>query len=166
MSLLSGVYRWARKADPLLPENPTTAIEQYKIPARNWALSDDELRDLWTNLNRQSIVTRAWWTVALLTGGRSASVSALSWADVDLEAGVLHFRRDVKRDHGYSVPMSGVLIDYLKRYRAESVPSEWVFPSPQQEGDHLKRPGQGVKGMQPPHRLRHTFRTILVCTRQ
>ena len=47
--LISAVYRWQWKIDPNLPEAPTTAVEVANIPARDWALSESELRAWWSH---------------------------------------------------------------------------------------------------------------------
>ena len=121
--LLSAVYRWARKQDISLPEAPTTAVEVQRIPARNWALSPEALRQWWyaeeeikgkqgkvvkLGVSTLSPVKRMWWIVALLTGARAGSIEALRWDDLDLDKKKIRFRV-TKGDRPYTVPMSDTL---------------------------------------------------------
>jgi integrase len=170
--LLSAVYRWHRKVNTELPESPMVVAEIHKIEAREWAYSPDELRAWWSVTGEEARealgvktlgpLKRQWWLTTLFTGARKGSVEALKWADVDLEKKVIRFRV-AKGNRGYSVPMSDALAKLFTRYRESDAipPSDWVFPSPVIDGQHLvdvKNPDEGVG---PAHRLRHTFRTTM-----
>jgi integrase len=159
--LLSSVYRWRRKIDRSLPESPTAAVSVYKIDARDWALSEDELKAWWRAVQKLGPVKRMWWATALLTGARKGSIEALRWRDVNLEKKVIHFTV-TKGDRPYHVPMSDRLAELLAAYRdsGEVAPSEWVFPSRQGDG-HLVDVKDDKRGVAPAHRLRHTYRTAL-----
>jgi len=172
--LLSSVYRWARKQDTSLPEAPTTAVEVARIPARNWALSPEELKAWWycasevegkvvkRGVSTLSPIKRAWWCTALLTGARAGSIEALRWADIDFEKKTLLFMV-TKGGKPYMVPMSDVLAKLLSAYRDGGTvpPSEWVFPSPTKPGRHLVGVKNVIEGVRPAHSMRHTFRTVL-----
>jgi integrase len=175
--LLSCVYRWARKEDISLPESPTTAVEVQRIPARNWALSPEALRQWWyaeeeikgkqgkvvkLGVSTLSPVKRMWWIVALLTGARAGSIEALRWDDLDLDKKKIRFRV-TKGDRPYTVPMSDTLAASLCAYRDGGAvpPSEWVFPSNTREGRHLVAVKNIREGVRPPHAMRHSFRTTL-----
>lgn len=173
--LLAAVYRWHQEAKPDLPEWPRKVAAIHKIAARDWAYSPDELRAWWSASKKAKDGTvaklgvstlwpikRMWWLTALLTGARKGSIEALTWADLDLGKKVIRFRV-TKGDRPYSVPMSDTLATLFNRYREspDVPPSDWVFPSPVNDGAHLvdvKNPNEGVG---PAHRLRHTFRTVL-----
>lgn len=172
--LLSAVYRWQRKIDPQLPEAPTTAVEVARIPARDWALSADELRAWWKHEDKApggkliargvstlGAIKRMWWLAALLTGARKGSIEALKWADVDLEKKILFFRV-TKGDRPYAVPIADKLVELLSAYRdsGDVPPSEWVFPG-RRDGEHLADVKNDKEGVPPAHRLRHSFRTVL-----
>jgi len=160
--LLSAVYRWQRKVDPELPEPPTVAAQIHRIPARDWALSPDELRTWWAGVQRLGAVKKMWWITALLTGARKRSVESLRWEDVDLEKKTLQFSV-AKGDRPYVVPISDRLAALMSEYRdsGEMPPSEWIFPSNQRLGRHIVGVRDDKKGIPGPHHLRHTFRTTL-----
>ena len=175
--LISAVYRWARKQDTSLPEAPTTAVEVQRIPARNWALSPDELKAWWSaevegkgkpgkvikqGVSTLSAVKRTWWITALFTGARAGSIEALRWDDIDFDKKTILFTV-TKGDRPYMIPMSEPLASLLRSYRdgGEVPPSEWVFPSPMRAGRHLVGVKNVVEGVRPPHAMRHSFRTTL-----
>jgi integrase len=173
--LLSSVYRWQRKVDASLPESPTTAVEVHRIPARDWAFSPPELQKWWHStvkskdgkltefgVSTLGPIKRAWWIAALLTGARKGSLEALKWADLDFEKKVIHFRV-TKGDRPYKVPMSDTLAALIGQYREsdEVPPSPWVFPSTVRDGQHIVGVKNTKEGVQPAHRLRHSFRTTL-----
>jgi integrase len=175
--LISAVYRWARKQDTSLPEAPTTAVEVARIPARNWALSPEELKAWWYaevelkgkpgKLVRQGVSTlsevkRMWWITALLTGARAGSIEALRWDDLNLDKKTILFAV-TKGDRPYLIPMSDTLAALLRAYRDGGAvpPSEWLFPSPMRTGSHLVAVKNVVEGVRPAHAMRHTFRTTL-----
>ena len=160
--LISAVYRWARKQDTSLPEAPTTAVEVARIPARNWALSPEELKEWWRCVSGLSAVKRMWWLAALLTGARAGSIEALRWADIDFDKKTVLFTV-TKGDRPYMIPMSDTLAALLCAYRDGGAvpPSEWLFPSPTKAGCHLVGVKNVVEGVRPAHAMRHTFRTTL-----
>lgn len=162
MRLLSAVYRWQRKVDPSLPENPTVAVEAHKLEARDWAISDDDLKLWWAAVKTLSPVKRIWWLTALFSGARKGSIEALQWNDLDLEKRTIRFRV-TKGNRPYVVPMSDQLAELLTSYRdsGQVPPSEWVFPSNVKSGDHILGVRNDKDGVSSAHHLRHTFRTTL-----
>jgi integrase len=171
--LMSAVYRWARKVDTRLPENPMVVAEIVHIPARDWAYTPDELRGWWShcaNVNGKPVargvvtlgpVKRMWWITALLTGARAGSIEALRWDDLNVQGKRIHFST-AKGGKVYHVPMSDLLAAMLEHYRNDTnvPPSEWVFPS-SKTGGHLVGVKDTPSGVGPAHRLRHSFRTTL-----
>jgi integrase len=173
--LLSAIYRWHRQVNTDLPESPMVVAQIHRIAPREWAYSDDELRAWWSAERKEKdgsvvklgvstlgAIKKMWWQVALLTGARKGSIEALKWRDVDLDKKVIRFQV-TKGDRPYSVPMCDRLAVLLADYRKSPnvPPSEWCFPSPKIEGEHLidvKNPNEGVG---PAHRLRHSYRTAL-----
>ena len=176
MRLLSAVYRWHRdRVHVDLPEWPRKVAEIHSIPARDWAFSEDELREWWHHTTKAKdaeqiekgvstlgSIKRMWWIAALFTGARKGSIEALKWPDVDLDRKVILFRV-TKGNRPYSVPMSDNLAALLAEYRKRKdvPPSDWVFPSNIIEGGHLNDVKNPREGVGPAHRLRHTFRTML-----
>lgn len=139
--LLSAVYKWQRKVDPTLPEPPTVAVEVDSIPARDWALSAEELLKWWTAVKALGPIKRMWWATILLTGARRGSVEALRWTDVDFDRKIIAFRT-AKGNRTYSIPISDKLAELLVTYRdsGDVPPSQWVFPSNVRDGAHIVCP--------------------------
>jgi len=159
--LISVVYRYQRQVDKDLPEPPTVAVKLKTIKARDWALTDDELRAWWTAVQKlDSPVKKVWWQVVLLTGARRESIESVPWSDVDFKTKRIHFAT-AKRDP-YTLPMSEKLTEILQQYRASTdSDSKWVFPSPTKEGEHLRAVRDDKRGVISPSHFRHTLRTAL-----
>jgi integrase len=174
MRLLSSVYRWARKQDISLPEPPTTAVEVQRIPARNWALSAEDLKAWWfcesevkdktvkRGVSTLSPIKRMWWITALLTGARAGSIEALRWENIDFDEKTVRFMV-TKGNRPYTVPLSDILAKALRAYRDGGAvpPSDWLFPSNTKEGCHMVAVKNVREGVRPPHAMRHSFRTTL-----
>lgn len=165
-ALLVRVYRalhnWHRKVLPDLPESPTIACETPRVKARDWAMSDEELRKWWARVRELSAGKRAWYLAALMTGARAGSVTMLKWGDVEFEKRLIRFRV-VKGDRPYVIPMPEILARILAEYRENDwLPNEegWVFPSPYKRGAPLFSQVKN-RGIVSPHHLRHTMRTRL-----
>jgi integrase len=155
------VYRYAARAHDEMPPPPTIAIDIAAPKARDWALSDDELRAWWAAVQKLNPLKQTFWLTLLLTGARRDSVRLLKWADLDFEKKTIRFSA-AKGGRSYAVPMSERLARILERWREECVPSEWVFESPRRPGQPLSmQVRDDKKGVCSPHHLRHSFRTRL-----
>jgi integrase len=160
--LVSSVYRYARRADPDLPETPTVSIDLATIPSRDWALEDNELREFGAAVAKLGTIKRMWWLTALLTGARRGSVEALRWADIDTERKTIFFAT-AKGNRVYQIPASDRFMALLAAYRASDdvPPSEWVFPSNLKPDGHLTNVRDCKQGVKSAHHLRHSLRTRL-----
>lgn len=158
------IHNWQRKIHPELAESPTTACVTPRVQARDWALSDEELRQWWSAVQRLSPLKRCFWLTMLMTGGRLDSVRQLRWEDVDFEKRVIRFST-VKGGRVYSVPMADRLAAVLSEYRERDwLPNTpgWVFPSPVRPGQPMSPQVRDDKrGVVSAHHLRHTMRTRL-----
>jgi integrase len=155
------VYRYRARIQPDLPPTPTVAVDIATPKARDWALSDDELRAWWAAVQKLNALKQTFWLTLLLTGARRDSVRLLRWKDCDFERKVIRFSA-AKGGRTYAVPMSERLARILARWREECVPGEWVFPSPAKPGQPLHPiVRDDKKGVCSPHHLRHSFRTRL-----
>jgi integrase len=162
LRIYRAIHNWHRKVLPDLPESPTSACDAPRVKARDWALSDEDLRHMGEAIQRLSPVKRAWWLTALFTGARAGSLTSLKWDDVDLERKVVRFRV-VKGDRPYAIPLADRLVEYLCHYREHDwLPNGtgWVFPSPFNPDRPLYRQVKNA-GLPPPHALRHSMRTRL-----
>jgi len=159
---IRAIYRWHRKVLPDLPESPTTACDTPRVKPRDWALSDEELRQWWATVQRLKPVKRIWWLTALMTGARVGSISNLTWDDVSLEQKIIRFKV-VKGDRPYTIPLADRLADLLREYRENDwLPNRagWLFPSPRDPERPLWTQVKNA-GIPSAHHLRHTMRTRL-----
>lgn len=156
------IHNWHRKVLPELPESPTVACETPRVKARDWAMSDDELRAWWARVRELPAAKRVWYLTALFTGARAGSVTALKWDDIDLDRRLVRFRV-VKGDRPYVIPLPERLAGILAEYRANEWLANnegWVFPSTRRKGQAFTWQMK-TRGVAPPHRLRHSMRTRL-----
>jgi integrase len=155
------VHNWARKVHPDLQESPTTACVTPRVRPRDWALSDDELRDWWRAVQALTPLKRTWWLTLLLTGARRDSVRLLRWEDLDFDKRLIRFST-AKGGRTYTIPMADRLHDILTAWREETSSEEWVFESPVRPGEPLSvQVRDSRNGVCSPHHLRHTMRTRL-----
>ena len=158
---LRAVYHYHERVLPQLPPCPTHVVELPRIRPRDWALSDEELRQWWAAVQQLNPTKRMFWLTLLLTGARRGSVEALRWRDIDFSKRIVHFRV-AKGGRTYSIPAPDLLLDLPARYREnDATPSEWVFPSAQKPDAHLVNVRDDKHGVASAHHLRHTYRTVL-----
>lgn len=175
--LLSAVYNYHRDGsnDDNLPAFPKKAVPIFSLPARDWAFDDAQLRAWWHAIEETkdgkkielgvktlSAMKRAYWLTSLFTGARPRSIENLKWSDVDLEKRVIQFRV-TKGDRPYTVPMADLLVEILSDYKASDkvAPSIWLFPSRNEDTQHVTNVKNEQQGVAPKYHLRHTFKTRL-----
>ena len=97
----------------------------------------------------------------------------MKWEDVDFEAGTIHRPKPKGGvDRAFTVPVSGFVLDLLRRRQVENPPDDgWVFPTTVQRDGHLVvthvqevkeqryEDGRKVTYLPSPHRLRDTCAT-------
>jgi integrase len=113
----------------LLTRNVAALAKPPTVPRneRRW-LSGDELRALFDATT--GATHHALWVLAGTTGLRSAELLGLSWADVDMDAGLLRVRHTLHRDSGSwvfrptktratrAVPLPEYAVSALRAHRA------------------------------------------------
>ena len=78
----------------ILPKNLLAGRNAFRWnhePEGGPLLHEDELAQWWTDVHELSPVLRDYYLVCLFTGARAMEVARMSWADVDLERGLVHF---------------------------------------------------------------------------
>lgn len=95
---LARVIRWGQRRD-LVSRNAAELAELPATPAptEGRALAADELRRL-LKAAEDTRYAALWWVMAGV-GLRPAEALGLSWADVDLDGGILHIRQAMKREN-------------------------------------------------------------------
>jgi integrase len=94
----------------LIPGNPARTAELTPTAAKGKprrSLTADEAETLWAALEGERLGNL--FRLMLVTGLRPGEALGLAWDAVDLDAGLLHVRRAVRREHGRAV-----LVDEVK----------------------------------------------------
>lgn len=155
------------------------------VQAPSWAQVDAMLGELArtaaTYADRTPEEASPGWIVRLallarMTGGRRTELLRLSWADYDLERGLLVFRPETTKGGygGRAVPVSPLLAGWLATWRTET-PASSIVGAPRAEllgrghADRLARRAwaraevpRGLWHARPLHAMRRCLRTHLV----
>jgi integrase len=124
---LSVLFEWAIRAGHHQGVNPVKGLRPFREgPGRTRYLTGDEAARL---MLAAAAHLKPVLALALYTGGRLGEVLALRWADVDLQAGVVTYRKETtKARRTRSVPISGALravLTGLRRGRPDQPVCHW-----------------------------------------
>lgn len=117
---------------------PSRAVrhELHTLPRRRRALAAKDLPGWNAQRLALSPVRREFHLLNLLTGSRQEQLRTLTWADVDFEAGTVHFPKPKGgTSRAYTIPMSGAIRECLLRARDagrmlnERAARTFVFPA-------------------------------------
>jgi integrase len=143
IGLLKAMLNWAVDGDGdggiLLDRNPIARakVPREKHPTRA-VVTREQFGRLMAAAARKSADLELFTAMTWFTGHRSQSIRLLTWSDIELAAGRIHWRGEndkIGLDH--RTPIHPELTPYLERARAvaELTRDRWVFPSPR---DHRK----------------------------
>lgn len=95
--------------------------------------------DIWADIEGvENPIRRACWKIRFLTGTRENVLRALTWDDIDLDAGAITFG-SIKRDiNGRRIVVADAVLDILREVHEWTGGGKWVFPSPRL-GVHMHR---------------------------
>ncbi|MFQ5749449.1 MAG: tyrosine-type recombinase/integrase [Planctomycetota bacterium] len=136
----SGVCSWALELG-LVSCNPFTGVKkaQEKLPTREVFLTPDEARAL------QDAATGSLRPIlhcALATGMRRGELLALTWADVDLDAGTIRVRAEIsKSGKDRWIPCTAELLQDLRSLRGD----RQIFRLDRQDAVFERAPGKPWK---------------------
>lgn len=117
---------------------PSRAVrhEMHSLPRRRRALAAKDLAAWDAQRLRLSLVRREFHLLNLLTGSRQEQLKTLRWADVDFDAGTIHFPKPKGgTSKAYTIPMSTAIRECLARARDagrilnERAARTYVFPA-------------------------------------
>ena len=119
----------------LLEATPAAGIKRlHKEQSRDRTLSEDEIRDFWTNLPETQMTegVRLALQVILATGQRRAEVAEASWDEFDFSTDwwTIPATR-AKNGLSHRVPLSPFSLELLDKVKTLSGDSPFLFPSPQ-----------------------------------
>ncbi len=104
---------------------------------------------------------------------RPANINALEWSEIDFEGGVLRIPKEkMKGKRDFEQPIPGPVLDELRSWRIKcELKSRWVFPSPSDPDEPVKRMSKAITnwieraGLNPEGVNRHEKVTPYVLTR-
>lgn len=139
---------------PLLEVNPVQRMFRKRSPKpeapRDTRIPIDKVRAVWKMLcerrhtvNHDEQTRNDWVQLMLLTGARRTESGSLTWANVDFEAGTIHFPATVTKNlRPLTLPMSTPMRVLLERRHAErphDKPSPFVFPSKETDTGYMRQ---------------------------
>jgi integrase len=135
------------------------AAEQTRLTV----LTDDDLKALWKALDAQPGDAADAVRLRLLTGQRGGEVHRMTWADVDLQAGVWTVpAADAKNGRAHRVPLTAAALKVLKAcHKARPEDEARVFPGLYHQRDDLRALADIHAGAYRWHDLRRTVATRL-----
>ncbi|MEM7710388.1 MAG: tyrosine-type recombinase/integrase, partial [Pseudomonadota bacterium] len=136
------------------------AVRFNRVEARNWAISPEELPEVWGALaEMENRALSIAWEVALCTGLRSGDVKKMRWENWDHD-GVL-FVPSPKGGRAFSLPLTRHVLQRLEELRDLTAPwsSPWCFPARSKSG-HLESMRRASDWPWAAHAFRHTYRTV------
>ena len=162
LTFVQGALSWGRARGWANPRDPFATVALPALPpGRTHYLRPDDAARFLAAIDQPD--ARRFAALALNTGLRAGELCALTWADIDLEAGVLHVR-DSKNRTARAVPLNATARAILEEQREAAGDAKPVFPGP--GGRHrAERPRDAIDRAfaaigQPGmtfHDLRHTF---------
>lgn len=131
LQTLSVLFNHAIRELQWIQINPVANIK--KLPLKNGRvryLNEDELRRFISAVEKS---TNPKLLVAILlslqSGGRKTEILSLRWKNIDLEKGIIHFKR-TKNGDSRSVTIHGRALDCLREHsKIRSLHNDYVFPA-------------------------------------
>lgn len=137
LAVVSAVFGYMQGLELFSGVNPAMRIQKNPALSRDRFLQADELTPFFKALSESTNeVMRDFFLLALLTGARRANVSAMRWADIDLEAGVWHIAK-TKNGTPQTVTLSPEAVAVLQACKHHG--GVFVFPGDGATG-HIVEP--------------------------
>ncbi len=139
------IFNWGISKDRV-ESNPCHGISRPGAEhERDRVFSEDELKAVWSALDKEKVIMAATFRLRLLTAQRGAEVHSMRWGDIDGEWWTIP-AEFAKNGLSHRVPLSPQAMRVLEQVRkitdkqdekAERQRSEWVFPNPIRREDHI-----------------------------
>ena len=170
IGLLSYLISYSMKELKRPAVNPVIGIKWNPEPPRRVNVAPETMPAFYAALGAlKGNVGADYYKLLLFTGMRKSNGAELQWKDIDLEKKTL-FVAKTKNGESLYIPLSGFVVELLKRRKEQTQGSVWVFPTQSRTG-HVTNTSnfdrqlvaQGVKVY--PHMLRKRFTTTakLLC---
>ena len=161
MRAFRAVWNRAMREHEELPVCPVINVDWFEEKPRKAAIATNDLADLYIRIQAvPNPIRRDYFEFVLFTGMRREAAAQMRWEDVDFDTSMLHVPRPKGGEkRAFDVPLSGHLMELLRRRKEEDAPFEspWVWPSPSSKHGRITEPKES--GLPGPHALRHTYVT-------
>ena len=129
IALISQIWNVAQVHDVVSGENPCRRVKKPQQDSRRMRfLTPDEAVQLLQALRARSKDTYDTAVISLFAGLRAGEIHALTWADVNFEAGTLYIR-DPKNKHSRHAYISAEIAEILESRNGERNKSDFIFPA-------------------------------------
>ncbi len=129
IALISQIWNVAQLHDVVSGENPCRRVKKPQQDSRRMRfLTRDEAVQLLQALRARSKDTYDTAVISLFAGLRAGEIHALTWADVNFEAGTLYIR-DPKNKHSRHAYISAEIAEVLESRNGERSKSDFIFPA-------------------------------------
>ncbi len=129
IALISQVWNMAQVHDVVSGENPCRRVKKPQQDSRRMRfLTPNEATSLLHALKDRSKDTYDSAVISLFAGLRAGEIHALTWSDVNFEAGTLYIR-DPKNKHSRHAYLSTEIVQVLKSRETENKKYDLIFPS-------------------------------------
>lgn len=116
-------------------ENPVKKVKLFKPDNKRERVLTPEEETRLLAVAKDDL--RMFLILLLNTGLRKMEALSLKWTDVDFEKKVLFVRAEnSKSGRGRVIPLNSILLSELKAWRARTLNSPYVFPSPENPQKH------------------------------
>jgi integrase len=120
-------------------KNPAENIKKFKEKSRDRFIQPDEMpRFLKALEEEENISARNFFLMCLLTGARKSNTLAMKWEDIDFYLNTWRIE-ETKNGDSLTLPLAKKAVQLLLDIKKTST-SRWVFPSPEDENEHLADP--------------------------
>jgi len=125
-------------------DNPADKIKKFREKSRDRFLQPDELPRFFKALEEEENTSaKNFFLISLLTGARKSNVLSMEWKDINFQLKTWHIE-ETKNGDSLTLPLTDRAIEILSEIKNTSN-SNWVFPSPQDENNHLADPKKAWK---------------------
>jgi len=170
LALVRKMFNFAIEHD-WVESNPCHMIKRLAPEKqRERVLSEDEIRAVWSAIEKEDAVIAALFRLRLLTAQRGGELHGATWDEMDLRTGWWTIPAErAKNGLAHRVPLSPAAVRILKTLKSEGEDSAWVFPSRRKACPHINHAQKAIEriadrsGVQfRGHDLRRTAASLMV----
>jgi len=139
-AILSGLFKFS-KDRAWVTENIANRITliNARERERDRVYTDDEIRRLWKEFEKQSEPVQSIFKILLILGQRSGEIRKMKWADIDFKKQLWVIpKADTKAGNTHYVPLPDKAIQILEYLKPRTGNSKFVFESPVKQNSHIE----------------------------